>query len=63
MYENSPHWLIYLNTWYQSVELWERIGDVALLEEVCHWGQTFKVSKDSGDSKCLLALSFLRVVD
>jgi hypothetical protein len=36
--ENGPHTLICLNNW-PSVGgiVWEGLGSVALLEEVCHW--------------------------
>jgi hypothetical protein len=44
--ENGPHRFIYLSAW-SSVggTLWEGLVGVALLEEVCHWGQASEVSK------------------
>jgi hypothetical protein len=37
--ENGPYMLSYLNSW-SSVgwTIWEGLGGMALLEEVCHWG-------------------------
>ena len=34
-----PHRLKHLNDWLSvGGAVWEGLGDVALLEEVCHWG-------------------------
>ena len=39
--ENGSHRLIYLNVWSPvGGPVWEGLGGVALLKEVCHWGQT-----------------------
>ena len=44
----SPLKLMCLDTWsLVSKAVWEELGSVALLEEVCHWGVDLKVSKDS----------------
>lgn len=38
--ENAPHRLMCLNTWYPvSRTVWEGLGGVALLKEMCHWGK------------------------
>ena len=43
--ENGPHRLIYLNAWLRvGRTVWEGIGGVALLEEVCHWRAGFDAS-------------------
>jgi hypothetical protein len=37
---------MYLNVWSSVGEtVWEALGGVALLEEVCHWGVGFEVSE------------------
>lgn len=37
--ENSSHWFLYLNTCFSvSRMIWERLGGVTLLEELCHSG-------------------------
>lgn len=33
---NGPYMLKYLNAWFP---VWEKVGGVALLKEVYHWGQ------------------------
>jgi hypothetical protein len=44
--KNAPYRLMYLNTWSPvSATVWEGLGGVALLEEVCHYGVVFEVSK------------------
>lgn len=47
MNENAPYRLDYLNAYFLlGRTVWEGLGDVALLEEMCHWGQAgFEVSK------------------
>lgn len=37
--ENDPHGLMYLIAWLPvGGAVWEGLGEVALLAEVCHWG-------------------------
>ena len=34
----APHRLVYLNAWFPAGRtVWEGLGGVALLKEVCHW--------------------------
>lgn len=58
--ENILHRFMCLNTWSLIVEtVWERLGYVATLEEVCHSKQT-KVSKEKSEhSHCSPALCLL----
>jgi hypothetical protein len=57
--------LIYLKTWFPVVEIGrEELGDVALLEEVCHWecSMTFQLFYENRRSQllqpaCLFLLS------
>ena len=44
--ENSPHRLIYLNTWSPvGRTVLEGLESMALLEEVCHWGWALRFQK------------------
>lgn len=37
--ETGPYKFIYLNTWSSAGRsVWEGLGSVAVLEEVCQWG-------------------------
>lgn len=46
--ENGPHRLIGLNIWSLVDEtIWDRLGDVALLEEAYHWDRHSEVSEVS----------------
>lgn len=43
---NGPHRLICLSVWFLICRTVQGgLGAVALLEEVCHWGVSFEVSK------------------
>ena len=44
--ENCPQRLMYLNTWSPvGGNIWEGLGGVVLLEEVCHWGWDLRFKK------------------
>lgn len=44
--EKDPPRLMYLNAWFLvSGNAWEGLGGVALLKEVCVWGQTVRFQK------------------
>jgi hypothetical protein len=48
---NGSHRLIYLNTCPPvGGTVWEGLGGVALLEEVCHWGWALMFQKIHGGS-------------
>lgn len=43
--DNGSH-LVHWNTWLPvSGIVWEGVGDVGFLEEVCHWWQALRFSK------------------
>lgn len=52
--ENSPTGSC-LNTLIGGT-VWEGVGGVVLLEEICHWGMGFEVSKYSHLPRCLCLL-------
>lgn len=54
--EDDLHSLICLTAWSPvNGNVWERLGNVALLEEACHWGQSSKTSNPRTSlSVCLL---------
>jgi hypothetical protein len=40
------HRLIYFNSWSPvSGTIWERLGNMMLLEEMCYWGRALKFQK------------------
>jgi hypothetical protein len=44
--KNVSYQLTYLNAWCSvGGSVWEGLGGMTLLEEVCHWGVSFEVSK------------------
>lgn len=44
--ENGSHSLMYLNAWFPAVEtVWEVLGGLALLSEVCYWDWIFRLPK------------------
>jgi hypothetical protein len=72
--KNGPHRLICLTTWSSVGRIvWEGLGGVILLAEVCHWWQTWRFQKTCFqppfmDFKCLNypfqhALALLSVID
>ena len=56
--ENDPCSLIYLNAWLPvGRTIWEGLGGVALLEEVCHWGWALRFHKPTLLYKPITGLS------
>ena len=54
--ENGPQRLLSLNTWPPvGGTVWEGLGHVALLEEVCQWGQALRF-QNIGVIPCGLSL-------
>jgi hypothetical protein len=53
----TPHRLICLNTW-SSIGgiVWEGLGGVDLLEEVCHWGWALRFNRVAPLLVCSLCL-------
>lgn len=44
--ENVPKRLKCMNAWVPGDgPIWEKLGGVALLEEICHWGQALMFQK------------------
>lgn len=57
--KNDPHRLLYLNAWFPvSGTVWEGIGDVESLEEMCCWGVALRCHKPTPSPVSVILLAY-----